>query len=325
MCALAIVAFTGCSDKEQSSFNINDIPGKAKIIGTFAYDAGQGFANGTHTQLIKAASNVRVVAKVDNSTILSSSEGYTIYETYTDGNGNYSIEVPAHYKNDVSVQIVADPFFATYSRVVDVNKGNPTIEKEDVLFKLQEKTVTVTPNDIEINDGTYTYNDRTILEAYKYNSTFIVKVGEGQHNKKKNERDEYYVSQEYVEANGKNVLVKINDVLYGATTNASGEARFIIPSEHKAWQANAAIEVPGYVSNNYEYFKEEYDQETRKNVIRKYTIAHGIYQQVDHTASIIFNGIDGTPAPVCKIRMNFTPFADEEDFGYFWNNLVWED
>ena len=328
--ALAIVALTGCQ-KEQSSFNIEDVPGEAKIMGTLAYDAGQGYSNGTYTQIIKAAANVRVVALVDNSTIIGTATGKTVYETKTDEKGNYTITVPAHYNGAVSVEVSADPFFDNYSEVIDVENGAPQIEVENVLFKLAPKTVSVTPNDIEISDGTFTYNERDILEAYKYNSTFIVKVGEGVFKKKKtkkvNEDDEdtYYAAEEYNATSGKNVLVKIDDVLYAAATNSEGEATFIIPSEKKVWTANAEVTVPGYVVSDYEFYKEEYNEEEGEFNIKRYYIENGTFEQAadDKNFGIVFKGIAGAPAPVSKVRMIFKPFDGVKTYGYVWSYPEW--
>lgn len=334
MLSLAIIALASCS-KEQSSLNIEDVPGKAKIMGTLAYDAGQGFTNGAHTQLIKGAANVRVVAKVSNASIVSTSKGYTIYETQTDENGNYTIEVPADYDGGVNATIIADPFWATYSEVVEVEGDTPEIKTEEVLFKLPDSPeLNVTPNDIEIHDATFTYKDRTILEAYKYTSTFVIKVGEGRWNKQKNDYDEYNAVQEYKVAAGKDVLAYIvynegkeneQKVCYGATTDTEGNAVFIIPSEKKAWSTKVSVEVPGYVVNNYEYYKKEWDDDKGENVVRKYSIVNGLFEQIEKEVEITFNGIEGAPAPVKKIRMKYSAFEGEETYGYSWPDKEWED
>ena len=327
--ALALVALTGCQ-KEQSSFDIEDVPGEAKIMGTLAYDAGQGYQNGTYTQIIKAAADVRVVAVVDNSTIQSTATGKTVYETKTDANGNYTITVPAHYNGAVSVEVSADPFIDNYSKVIDVENGAPQIETENVLFKLPTKTVSVTPNDIEIGDGTFTPEGRNILEAYKYNSTFIVKVGEGIVSKKKAAKEEgkesdevvYEIVKEYQGVNGKNVLVEINGVKYAAATKSNGEATFIIPSEEKAWVANAEITVPGYVVSEYEFYNEELNEENGEMEIKRHYIENGTFEQYgdDKNFSIVFKGIAGAPAPVSKVRMIFKPFEGVKDYDYYWGD-----
>ncbi len=328
--ALALVALTGCQ-KEQSSFDIEDVPGEAKIMGTLAYDAGQGYQNGTYTQIIKAAADVRVVAVVDNSTIQGTATGKTVYETKTDANGNYTITVPAHYNGEVSVEVSADPFFDNYSKVIDVENGAPQIETENVLFKLPTKTVSVTPNDIEIGDGTFTYNERDILEAYKYNSTFIVKVGEGIVSKKKAAKEEgdesdevvYEIVKEYQGVSGKNVLVEINGVKYASATKSNGEATFIIPSEQKAWVAdNVNITVPGYVVSDYAFYNEEPNEENGEMEIKRHYIENGTFEQYedDKQFNIVFKGIAGAPAPVSKVRMIFKPFEGVKDYDYYWGD-----
>ena len=165
----------GCS-KEQSSFNIEDVPGKAKVMGTFTYDAGQSYTNGVYVQQIKGAAGVRVKAQISNSSIKSNSTGYTTYETTTDENGNYSIEIPA-VPNGTNVEIIADPFFATYSEVTGVNNNIPEIKSEEVLFKAQSTDVSIRPDDIKIYDAIYLYTERDVNEADKYTAKFTVKGG----------------------------------------------------------------------------------------------------------------------------------------------------
>jgi hypothetical protein len=266
---------------------------------------------------------------VDNSTIHATATGKTVYETKTDANGNYTITVPVHYNGEVSVEVSADPFFDNYSKVIDVENGAPQFETKNVVFKLEPKTVSVTPNDVEIGDGTFTPEGRNILEAYKYNSTFIVKVGEGIVSKKKAAKEEgkesdevvYEIVKEYQGVNGKNVLVEINGVKYAAATKSNGEATFIIPSEQKAWVAeNVNITVPGYVVSDYEFYNEELNEENGEMEIKRHYIENGTFEQYagDKQFSIVFKGIAGAPAPVSKVRMIFKPFEGVKDYGYYW-------
>lgn len=325
MLSLATVALVGCQ-KEQSSFNIEDISGKAKIMGTLAYDAGQGYADNTYTRLIKAAAGVRVVAKVDNTTILNTSEGYTVYETTTDEQGNYTIEVPAHNNNPVSVEIIADPFFATYSEVVGVENNQPQIEEKQKLFKLEGTTCSVTPNDIEIYDKMFSPEGRdNEFDTYKYNSTFYIKVGEGRYRKYSIE-NQVLVAQEYKALSNQEVLVRIDGECYAAMTNNNGEAQFIIPAQAEQWETEIEIEVPSYVTNKFEFFERTWDD----NGETVYTthILQGTFDQFDSQAYLEFSGIEGVPAPVRKVRMIFNPFEGEETHGYNagdWYYTPWDD
>ena len=326
MLSLAVVAMIGCSE-EQSAFNIEDIPGKAKIMGTFTYDAGQSYTSGVYAQQIKGASGVLVKAQISNSSIKGNSTGYTIYETTTDQEGNYSIEIPA-VLSGTSVEIIAVPFFATYSEVVGVNNNIPEIKDQEVLFKAQSKTETVKPDDIKIYDAIYSHIERNVNEADKNTAKFIVKVGQGYHSKKKNEDYEDVVERDYKTVSGKNILIQdqSNGKYYGATTNSNGEATFMIPTKNKDWKKSISIEVPGYVENNYKFYTREWDNNNSEYKINSY-ILRGVFKMYneDKNRTISYDGIEGVPTPVCKVRMIFAPFEEEDNHGYSWSNLSWVD
>ena len=295
MLSLAIIALVGCS-KEQSSLNIEDIPGKAKILGSFSFDAGQGYSNGKYIRLIKPAANVKVVVKVSNASLSpnGNAEGYTYYETTTSDNGTYEVEIPA-VDDGTTIKIAPYPFFATYSKVVSVENNTPVFEKEERLYKIDEETRSVNPNDIQIFDAQYSEQERDIEEPYAYNSTFVVRVGEPIYLKNRDEQGVYVVERNYKEAATKNVIVKIDDYYYGATTNGDGEATFIIPSENKVWSTDVEIDVPGYVATKkFVYYEEEYDV-NGDLVVSDYVIANGTYElnSGDAYKSVSFSGLRG--------------------------------
>ena len=325
--ALSLVAmvFSSCS-KEQSFLDIQDIPGKAKIIGNFSYDAGQGYSGGMYTQLIKPVADVKVFVKVSNQSLSPNGEakGYTYYETVTDLNGNYEVEIPA-VDSGTSVIVTAESFMGTYSTVEAVSNNTPVFNSKEVQYKFTSKNLTVNPYDVVICDGNYSCNERNILEAYEYNSTFIIKVGEGVYAKIIDDNDKVVIKKYHNLVSGKNVIATIDGVNYGATTNSNGEAKFIIPSESKKWNTTANISVEGYVTNNYSYFERgDYDYETGTYKYEKQTIK-GIFQQLDNSVSLSFTGINGEQT-VAKVRMIFTPFEEEETYGYSksdWSSYPW--
>lgn len=149
MLSMVLVALVGCS-KEQSSFNVEDIPGKAKVMGTLTYMAGQDKEG---KAVVRDAANVRVAALVYNEDLKAGSEGFTTYETETNVKGQFTVEVPALDKG-VRVKVVADPFFGSYSTLVDLDKG--IVAESEVLYKINPIEVQVIPNDIESWDGQFT-------------------------------------------------------------------------------------------------------------------------------------------------------------------------
>ena len=323
---MTVVAMVGCS-KEQSSLDIQDIPGKAKILGSFSYDAGQGYTNGMYVQLIKPAANIKVVVKVSNASLSpnGNAAGYTYYETKTNEQGAYEVEVPAVDKG-TTVVIAPDPFFDVYAKVVSVKDGEPVYEKEEKLYKVGPKTISVTPNDIQIFDAQYTDQERDIEEPYKYNSTFVVKVGKPVCEKKLDDYgDLYEIEKKFVAATGQDVVVKVGDYYYGATADKEGCATFVIPSEDKKWSTSVEINALAY-TGKFTYY-EMVDNGWYGYEVEEHKIP-GTYEQYSSDAwkNVSFSGIDGVPAPVMKVRMQFKPFEGEETYGYNvydWNSASW--
>lgn len=153
MLVSAIVAFVGCS-KEQSSFNVEDIPGSATIEGTLTYDAGyrkiSGSSNSYYNweQYEEEAANVRVTVKIANSQLSNhgASDGYATYETKTNYEGKFSLNVPALDKG-TSVTISATPFYADYHERKQ-DGGDYYVSSERVLFGRSSTNRTVYPNDV---------------------------------------------------------------------------------------------------------------------------------------------------------------------------------
>ncbi len=147
MLALAIVAMVGCS-KEQSSFDMEDLTGRAEIVGKLTYNAGTHKGYSTNTL---DASNVRVVARVLNSSIKSGTSGYSTYEATTNYNGEYSIKIPTTYNTSgVTVELSAVSFFGTYY-------VNGVAEENQVLYELSGTTLyNVKPNDVKAYNGCFT-------------------------------------------------------------------------------------------------------------------------------------------------------------------------
>lgn len=317
----------GCS-KEQSSLDIQDIPGKAKIIGNFSYDAGQGYVDDIYVQLIKPAANIKVVVKVSNSSLSpnGNATGYTYYETTTNEQGAYEVEVPA-VDRGTTVVIAPDPFFDTYAKVVSVEDGEPVFEYEEKIYKINPTTKNVTPNDVQIFDAQYSYQERDIKEAYKYNSTFVVNVGKPVCRRVYDEYSGgYIIAKEFVPTAGQDVVVKVGDYYYGATADKEGCATFVIPSEKKQWSTYVTISALPYIGK-FTHYEEVYDYTNGVTDFVGHNLS-GTYEQYsyDEQQSISFSGIDGVPAPVVKVRMQFKPFEDEETYGYnasSWDNISW--
>lgn len=320
----AALAFSSCT-KEQSSFDVYSIPGKATIMGTCYYDAGQGYESGTYTQIIKPAANVKVVAKVSNASLSpnQNANGYTLYETTTDAEGAYKIEVPAVEVNETDVTIEVEPFFGTYSTVESISNGKPEFDVKDVLFDAYDKSVSVSPRKIQLCDVRYSHEECDQYGPDEYTSKFIVKVGEGRYSY---DYTTEKVTKNYAEVSGKNVIARINGVSYAATTNGNGDATFIIPSDSKSWSTSVDVHVEGYVAKNYTYYQYEFVEITGEYKYIPYYIEEGTFEQIDNEFFVRFSGIVNDQTPVCKVRMVYYPFDGVETYGYStyeWTNFNW--
>ena len=315
------IVIAGCSHV-QSGMDIEDIPGKAKIVGKLSYNAGQGYSSGKYVQLIQPAANVKVSVLVSNASLSpnNTGKGYTVYEATTDENGSYEVEVPA-VQTGIDVTVRPQPFFGTYSEVIGFKNSQPEYDVKEVLFNINEIKISANPGDIKLCDAHYTSKDREYEEALPYTSTFVVNVGEGLFNKTyDSENDSYTIVKAFEKASGKEVIATIDNIHYASSTNANGAATFIIPSKEKSWSTNVTIEVPSYKVNSYTYYKSEYDYENSKSVINKYLIEGGLFNQYEGVQSktIKFYDIDGVHFEV-NVKMVFTPFNNVDTYGYSTN------
>lgn len=124
MCLIfAVVALSACSD-EQSSFNFDDIQGKAVIKGVVTYNPGY-LADGDNVvkKSIPAGGAV-VTVEVDNSEYVATAEGTKTYWATANENGEYAIEIPVGI-NSVNAIVSVREFDGSYSEYV--NKSLLTI------------------------------------------------------------------------------------------------------------------------------------------------------------------------------------------------------
>lgn len=166
--AVATLAFTSCSE-EQTSLSINDIPGKAKIIGSFTYNDGQTTSSSTTANSDKPVMNTTVYVKISNASLSpNSGNGYTIFETTTNANGEYEIEIPAvETGTDVTIQAASfiGKKYTTSTSGSTTTGGNKIITKEGVYEANSITLSSIMPNDIiAAGKASYTFTafDHTI-------------------------------------------------------------------------------------------------------------------------------------------------------------------
>lgn len=327
-----VLAMAGCT-KEQSSMDAGSMPYRAKIIGSYSYDEGQNIVNGNYVCLVKPAKGVRVEVKIDAYEYSNNAaDGVVTYYTYTDEDGRFEISIPV--PNDgVTARVKPVDFIGTYTAVEDVDNGKPVYFEKEVVFSANEAELYLSPNDIEIHDGLYYHNARNIEEGYDYTSEYNVLVGKATYSMGWNEDNEEIILQEYKAAKGIDVIISVTydngkTLKYVSNTNSYGLAKFSIPAQKEKWSANIAVDALTHVVDNFVYYAEEYevDEETYEETvtIRRYDIEGGYYQQAESVSEYVsFDKIEGMPTPETRVRMNFVPFDDVEDYGY--SSYEWYD
>lgn len=129
--ALAAVAMTACSD-DQTTFDVQSVPGRATVQGTVNCNYGATYNNGRLEYNIKPVAGLKVLLTVDNNQYGDNLTGETVFETETDENGTYMMEIPTTNKG-VNVKIRTASFSGTRTVVDRVNNKIETRE-EKVVF-----------------------------------------------------------------------------------------------------------------------------------------------------------------------------------------------
>lgn len=236
---LAVATLVGCS-KEQSELSIDSIQGRATIVGSLCYSQGQAYKDSQFSELLGPAAGVKVTIQVSNASLApnGSAQGYTTYEATTDGEGKYSIEIPA--VENTSITIKPASFIGTRTLVADWENNQPVMETEEVVFNLSGMQETVSPGDILVKDQMYSYTPRNFVEEFGITEKIKGTIGIGRLYRNNTQR--YWdvksginvlltVTYNYTEsqAGGQTNMVR----MFGATTNANGEFLVYIPVKEK--------------------------------------------------------------------------------------------
>lgn len=321
--AILLVATMFSCSKEQSSLDVSSIPTKAIVMGKLCYDAGMSYANSTYVQLIKPVVNQKVTVMVSNEDLSpdGSAEGYTIFETYTNESGDYSIQVPVTTQG-TEVIVKPSSFLSEYSEFKSLSASigsKPEFEKTEKEFWTPQDELILYPNDLEISDFNYYAYGRNYEEEDEYILSFRIYVGEPYYSSSSNT-----IVKGFKDLNGKEVIVTTLDdsKSYGAKTNAYGYAEFNIPSDFRIGTLDIDVFVEGYTVNSFKYVKKENGVTTDK-YISGGTMTYSQYNNSYYTLS--FSGINGV-VYVQKVKMIFTPYYGVETYGYKtseWSNVTY--
>lgn len=200
--AFAIVAmvFAGCSE-DQTSLDVNSVPGRAKIIGSLTYSEGTILnEDNQFVELIKPAANKEVVFTIPNSAYTGNqqNEGNAVFKTTTDANGRYEIEIPVSIVKATPISIRPADFTGYFSRVIKEN-NTLKIDSITVVYRYEDNvadkntqvttdkatdaphaTATLYPNQICFADLRYEEIDtQDIEEGYNQYVNLNGKIGKG--------------------------------------------------------------------------------------------------------------------------------------------------
>ncbi len=117
--AFAVVFLATACTEEQSSYSIESITDAAIITGTVQYNQGyKETSSGVYVNgYLAPAENQTVLVRVGYDQYSATSTGEKVYETTTDENGKYSIEIPVVNSINVTVEVVA--FTGSYSTLLN--------------------------------------------------------------------------------------------------------------------------------------------------------------------------------------------------------------
>ena len=318
MVAIAFATIlVGCKPApvEQSSVSIDDFKETATITGTLQYDEGQDFDGTKYTRLIKPAANITVTAVIANSefSATTTGSGNLTYTATTDAKGNFEIKVPVTSKG-VEVRVKAANFTGQYHRIIDVKDGKPVYTHEEGIYRLEDQTFTLEPNDVEVADGVFTYTERENEEEYIYYSEYKVVVGKQTYTK--STEGEARVVKQYREAKDVDVIIEVEfddeTFKYVASTNNDGIATFNIPTHTMTWKPTISVTANPFAEEKFTYYRKEWSESEGDSIVRKYTFSGKFEQVSGKTDNPIFNSIESLPAPEHNVKMNFVLFNEEE-------------
>lgn len=128
----AMAVMSSCSEN-QSSFDIEQVPGRSTIEGTIVFNQGATLQDGKFVYNYQPAANLPVNVIVDNTAYDNGLSGKTVFNTVTDENGKYTIEIPAPV-NQTNVTIRTAQFTGKHTTVERVNNKIETVERNAVYW-----------------------------------------------------------------------------------------------------------------------------------------------------------------------------------------------
>lgn len=173
--ALSLLVLTSCSE-DQSSFDIQNVPGRCLIEGVVKYNEGTTMENGHFAYSYKAAANLEITVTVNNSEY-GALRGESVFTTVTDSEGKYSIEIPAP-RNTINATITTADFRGTRTYITDEN--NKVVTKtQDVIFRGQSSASIHSEGIVYANFECNPHSVNSVISGFNQYAKIEGSVGRG--------------------------------------------------------------------------------------------------------------------------------------------------
>lgn len=348
--AMGLLMLTSCSE-DQSTFDIQKVPGRCVIEGVVKFNEGTTLQDGHFSYTYKPAADLDITIVVNNSEY-GNLEGYSTFTTTTDAEGKYSIELPAPLRN-ASVEILTADFRGV--RTVITQENNQIVsKKEDVIFRGKANATIHSEGIVYANVLCTSCNVNTSIEGLSQLATIKGKIGQGVEYKvapekkyilNENEEKEFVgysnARLSYVFDGAKaDLIVNVNyngeNFTYNVTSDSNGEWTLDVPVEMfpasfsysltaMPYDANYTHYVP--VEKTYTLNSDEEDAPLRTYVDYEARSIKGFYSQ-EFNAS--FNANFPVSAQVCSSKakiMVFKGLEGQDLYGYNYDkydsNCLW--
>lgn len=336
--ASALVIFSSCL-KEQSSLELENIPGQAKITGKVVLYEGTDLVDGAYVSLKSPAADKEIIVKVDNGSYLTGQPNYTYtdYKAKTNEEGYFEVNIPAtdgtvHYK------IMAPSFVGEFTKVKGAENGEIVLEKVDGVYNVDLKEYQTTAGAIERKYIEYVHTEAD--KGWEFKTTVSLKAYVGkcwpaptEVNEKdfQDDSDSYRYNGKILAAEKVNLILDVTytDSKYEAadgtqheeklvvTSDKDGFVEFKIPVEAVTDKVNLSIGAEEHLgTEDFTYYTCVTNAETLKSKEGKCTISSGEY-------TFAFAGTDCDPSydftfftPVVKVLMKVGQVNTDEGIVY---------
>ncbi len=170
-----LLMLSSCSE-DQSSFDIQKIPGRCFIEGVVKYNEGTTIENGKFSYTYQPAANLELTFVVQNGSYGNLS-GTSTFKTTTDAEGKYSIEIPAPLQN-ATVNIYTEDFKGVRTYITTENNQIVT-KNEEVIYRGISSTSIHSEGIVYANFLCNPCSVNSPVEGFSQFATIKGKVGQG--------------------------------------------------------------------------------------------------------------------------------------------------